>query len=338
MQVPFNSTVRHTPSGTVQGSVPRRRKLIVALQALLVTAMVVFVVIEFRSSWSELRGRLEDIRMVNVAGATALLATYYCVFVLGWMAILRAFGMRLGYRGALGAEMVSMLAKYIPGGVWTPAARVVACRRMGLPGGPVLASIGYEAGLSAIAGVAVFAVALPFAPHVGLPVPLWVMLAFAAVLLVLLQPRVFGPIADRLLVPLGDEPAPRLPVAKAASILVFYVGTWLIGGAALAQMARAFGGDVPVTAVPYLGGASAIGAIAAVLVIFAPSGLGVREGAMYALLLAYVDPATALVTVALNRVLLTLVEAGLLGGVLVLRRLERVTAGSGAPPAGTDPS
>ena len=46
--------------------------------------------------------------------------------------------------------------------------------------------------------------------------------------------------------------------------------------------------------------------------VFAPSGLGVREGAVYALLLAYMDAATALVVVALNRLLITVVEAGML--------------------------
>ncbi len=314
----------------------RRRKLLIALQVVLLAAMAVFLVVEVRQSWSDLRGRLESVQAGPVLMAVALVAIYYAVFVLGWMAILRAFAMRLRYRDALGAEMLSMLAKYIPGGVWTPAARVVACRRLGLPGGPVLASVGYEAGLSAIAGVAVFVVALPFSPRVALPVPLWSLVAFAVLLLVLLQPRVFGPIADRLLVPLGDLPAPRLPTARAVRILLFYAGTWLIGGAALAVMARAFGGNVPLGAIPYLGGASAIGAIVAVLVVFAPSGLGVREGVVYALLLAYVDPATALVTVALNRLVITAVEAGLLAAVLVLRRLERVTAGSEAPPVGTE--
>ena len=38
----------------------------------------------------------------------------------------------LSYSVTLRAEMVSMLAKYIPGGIWTPAARVVAARRAGV--------------------------------------------------------------------------------------------------------------------------------------------------------------------------------------------------------------
>ena len=55
-----------------------------------------------------------------------------------------------------------MLAKYVPGGVWTPAARVVALRRYGITATPtVLGSIALEAGLSALAGVLVFIVSLP---------------------------------------------------------------------------------------------------------------------------------------------------------------------------------
>src|SRR6185436_16028874 len=146
-----------------------RKRWIIALQVFLLVVMLVFVTVEVRSSWSDLRPRLEDVELGHVAAATGILAGYYLVFVIGWVIVLRALHLRISYAEAVGAEMISMLAKYIPGGVWTPAARVVACRRLGLPSGPVLASIGYEAGLSAIAGVVVFALSLPFAPSVDLP-------------------------------------------------------------------------------------------------------------------------------------------------------------------------
>jgi len=56
--------------------------------------------------------------------ALAIVALYYLVFIVGWIRILAAWGIVVPYRVALQAEMVSMLAKYVPGGVWTPAARV----------------------------------------------------------------------------------------------------------------------------------------------------------------------------------------------------------------------
>ena len=94
--------------------------------------------------------------------------------------ILRAFGIRLPYRFALQAEMLSMLAKYIPGGVWTPAARVVALRRFGYTDTPiVLASIALEAGLSALAGVIVLLASLPLVGVVDAPFELLIPFALA---------------------------------------------------------------------------------------------------------------------------------------------------------------
>jgi glycosyltransferase 2 family protein len=308
-----------SPAGARRLRRVSRRTLLIA-QVTIGILVVAFVSYEVAVSWRTLRPRLEAVNPWHVAAATGILTVYYLVFVIGWMIVLNSLKMRARYRDALGAEMISMLAKYVPGGVWTPAARIVACRKFGLPGGPVLASIGYEAGLSAVAGVVVFVASLAFAPTVALPIPIWALAAFVAVLTVALHPRVYGPLVDRLLRRLGDEPIPRLALRTTVIVLVFYCTTWPIGGFALREMLLAFGASVPVSAVFYLGGASAIGAIVAVLVVFAPSGLGVREGAVFALLLAYTDRPTALVVVALNRILITLVEAALFGVVVAANR------------------
>ena len=77
-------------------------------------------------------------------------------------------------------------------------------------------------------------------------------------------------------------------------------------------MLRSVGGDPDVSSIPFLGGVSAAGAIVAVLAVFAPSGLGVREASMYGLLLAVVGEAVALGAIVINRLVITLVEAALL--------------------------
>ena len=83
----------------------------------------------------------------------------------------------------------------------------------------------------------------------------------------------------------------------------------------------------------YLGGTAAVGAIVAVLFVFAPSGLGPREASMYGLLLAVATPGQALGAVALNRVALTLVELLVLflGGVLLRGVHEPSPAAEGQP-------
>ena len=67
---------------------------------------------------------------------------------------------------------------------------------------------------------------------------------------------------------------------------------------------------MPSAYVPYLGGVGAIGAIVSVISVIAPSGLGVREASMYGLLLAVTTGGVALAATVVNRVAITVVEAG----------------------------
>jgi len=263
--------------------------------------------------------------------ACVVLAMYYLAFVLGWMVILREWGVRLGYPAALRAEMVSMLAKYIPGGIWTPAARVVAARRAGVTDAAlVTSSILLEAGLSAVAGVLVFVLSLAFVDDVQ--APLAPLVVFGAVLAILVQPRVFRPLARKVLRRLGyKKELPNMRARTLYLLLCFYAATWVIGGFALWLILRSVGAHPEAASIVFLGGTAAVGAIVAVLFVFAPSGLGVREASMYGLLLAVATPGQALGAVALNRLALTGVELLLLlvGG-LLMRRGRHVDAAAPA--------
>jgi glycosyltransferase 2 family protein len=290
----------------------RRRKLFIALQ---ITALVVFLGFlgyALQDSWREAGPRLREANLVDLAVALVLLAVYYLLFVVGWLWILRALGIHVSYRIALQSEMVSMLAKYVPGGVWTPAARVVALRRYGVTATPtVLSSIALEAGLSAVAGVFVFVASLPTVSDSD--APLWPLVIFALVVSVLLHPRVFRPLAKRLLKPFGASELPPIRQRTLAALFTYYAVTWVFGGLAILYLIRSVGGDVDYSAVPYLGGVGAVGAIVAVVSVIAPSGLGVREASMYGLMLAVTTSGVALGATVLNRVAITVVEAALLG-------------------------
>ncbi len=224
------------------------------------------------------------------------------------------------YRPALQAEMVSMLAKYLPGGVWTPAARTVALRRAaGVTQTPtVLASILVEAGLSAISGVIVFVVSLAWVRGVDAPLP--ALIALAVLLASLLHPRIFVRITARIFRPFGGDAVEPLPYSLTLGLLLFYCGTWLVGGTAVYFMLRSVGADVGLATIPFLGGVSAVGAIVAVLVVFLPSGLGAREASMYGILLAVTTSGPALSVTLLNRLAITVVELVLFGAGIVTWR------------------
>ncbi|HUZ15926.1 MAG TPA: lysylphosphatidylglycerol synthase domain-containing protein [Gaiellaceae bacterium] len=258
------------------------------------------------------------------------LGAYYLVFVLGWTWILSEWGIELSYPAALRAEMISMLAKYVPGGIWTPAARVVAARRAGVTDAAlVTSSMLLEAGLSAVAGVIVFVFGLAFVDDAN--ASLAPVIVFGVVLAILVQPRVFRPLAHKVLRRFGyARELPDIRARTLTGLLVFYAGTWVLGGFALWLLLRSVGAHPEAASIVFLGGTAAVGAIVAVLFVFAPSGLGPREASMYGLLLAVTTPGRALGAVALNRLALTVVEVLLLvvGG-LLLRRREPVSPVTG---------
>jgi uncharacterized membrane protein YbhN (UPF0104 family) len=298
-----------------------RRRAWIAAQLLFVVALVVFLGFALRDTWADAGPRIRDADVGNLLIATGLLGAYYCLFVVGWQWILRALDIRVSYAVALQAEMASMLAKYVPGGIWTPAARVVWLRKTGTEAATplVLSSILLEAGLSAVSGVFVFVAGLAIIG--GADAPLVPLVLFTAVVIVALHPRVFRWLATRVFRPFGGVDLPELPYRVLLGLLAFYAVSWVVGGAAFLFLVRALGGDAGVDTIVFLGGTAAIGAIVAVLSIIAPSGLGVREASMYGLVLAVAPSGVALGAVVLNRIAITVVEGLLLlVGALLWRR------------------
>jgi glycosyltransferase 2 family protein len=296
----------------------RHPRAFVALQLVLLAVFFGIVGWAVRGSLHGAGDDLRNANLVDFAIGCAFVAAYYLLFVLGWMRILFDWGHTITYPQALRAEMVSMLAKYVPGGVWTPAARVVAARRAGIHDGTLVTlSMLIEAGISAVAGVVVFVISLFWVK--GVDAPLAPLVAFAVVVALLLHPRIFCPLASRIARRFGYQGVPRLRTSTMAFLFLFYCGTWIVGGIGLWFLLRSVDAHTSFVNVVFLGGVGAVGAIVAVISFFAPSGLGPREASMYGLMLAIAPEAQALGATVLNRVAITLVEVLLLlaGGLLL---------------------
>jgi uncharacterized membrane protein YbhN (UPF0104 family) len=300
-----------------------RPRMIKGIQLVLLALTLGFCAWAVQDQWSKAGPLLANASPAYLALSLAVVAVYYLVFILGWVRMLDAWGIHVSYHVALQAEMVSMLAKYLPGGVWTPAARAVALRRYGgVTDTPkVLASILVEAALSAISGVIVFVLSLAWVRDVN--APLLPLVAFAVLLAALLHPRIFRPLFNKMLKPFGAHDLEPLPFPLTLGLLLFYCGTWVIGGFGVYFMLRSVGAEVGLETVPFLGGVSAVGAIVAVLAVFAPSGLGAREASMYGLLLALTTSGAALGVTLINRLVITLVELLLFAAGLISWRLSR---------------
>src|SRR3954470_437894 len=137
------------------------RWALIALQLTAVTLVLGFFFWAFRDAWHQAQPLLRTADLGDIVISSLILAAYYLLFTVAWQRMLRAWGLDIPYLVALQAEMASILAKYVPGTVWIPAARIAALRRYGIRETPlILGSMLLEAGLSALAGVIVFIVSL----------------------------------------------------------------------------------------------------------------------------------------------------------------------------------
>jgi uncharacterized membrane protein YbhN (UPF0104 family) len=271
---------------------------------------------------------------------------------LAWRSMLAALGSPLPVLAVPPVFFVAQLGKYLPGAVWPYLAQVRLGRQYGVsPARSAAASVLFVVAHCA-SGAAVAAAVLPWVSP-GLTRRFWWALVFAPLLLLALHPRLLLPLlrAAHRLARRGEAPD-RLAGRRLGAGLGWLLAVWVCYGASLLALLAPLrtGGLLPGAALSLGGYALAwtVGfAAAAVLVVAAPAGLGIREVVLIALL-APVSSATAATAVALvSRVAQTGGDAlwALAGTLLAARSGDRpaaavrpgrpdpVRAGGTPPPA-----
>lgn len=202
-----------------------------------------------------------------------------------WVSLFRALGGRCGTMEGVRVWMTTNLGRYIPGKVWQLSGLAYYMRDRRGAGGVALAAAAAFQVLVLGTGAAWAAATLgtrALGPGALLPGALVLLLA----LLVVLRPRLVGRVAGGLARRMGETP-PRSAPGRAAlwSAGLGLVVAWLGNGAGLWLLWKGAGGT-SAPGLPVLSGVFAASYVAGYVVLVAPGGLVVREGAMAGLLAA----------------------------------------------------
>ncbi|MFV1987277.1 MAG: lysylphosphatidylglycerol synthase domain-containing protein [Gemmatimonadota bacterium] len=239
-------------------------------------------------SWQDLRVEAAGfdwrVRPWLLAGATAAAVAALLLTGRLWALLFHQAGGRVSTREAVGAWLGSNLGRYLPGKIWQLTGIAVYLRARGDSGA---AGFGTSLALQAVILVTGTGVGVALAGRAaGDALDPRLSLALGVVLLATLHPRVIDRVIGlgaRLL----REPAPggrlsgkTLAQAGAAGIVI-----WMLYGIGFWCLVH---GLVPGSSLPPLAAAGifAIAYVAGYVVLIAPGGLVVREGAMAALLVA----------------------------------------------------
>jgi hypothetical protein len=258
---------------------PRSRGVRLALQAGLAVLIFGFLVLTVIDQWSQIQSEGVHFHVAWLAPAIAILPAFYLFSALGWDFTLRFLGYRIGFGRAQVAWGQPLLARYVPGSVLYVLGRVLLSERAGVPRRITIASIVYEQAISATSAIVVAAYFIINHPDLQDQPERWAVLLLIPAAVVLLHPRVFGPLANRLLRAFGREPLPEvIPLRGVLLLIAFYSLNWVVVSFGIFCVARSVT-SIPFDDVLLVGSAQAIGYFAALVTLVAPAGLGVRDAA-----------------------------------------------------------
>jgi hypothetical protein len=291
---------------------PDRR--IRVIQWLLGLAIVGFAVRSLVRNWDELRAQpldwtLEPGWLVLSAVVVWLM---YGLLIAAWRSMLTAWGRGLDFWSAARIWTVSSLGKYLPGKVWAVAGMAVMAQRAGVGAGPATGSavilqvlaIGTGTAVAALTGWSSLRSAYPGVEG-ALAALLVISVAAAGVLL--------WPASVRRVLRMAAPDAAAASLAPPVGAVAFGIAAntiaWLGYGAALWLLAR---GLLPGAGLGLLRAIAVFTAsyLAGFLALFAPGGIGVREGVFILMLQGPIGIGAATALAIASRLLLTLTELG----------------------------
>ena len=275
------------------------------------------------------RGLRPDWILFTLASLLLLLGFFFSALL--WRRMIGEMGGPVIGRGeACRIYFTANLGRYLPGKLWQVAGLALLAERVG-----VSRSIATGAAILGQAIALGGAAVIGFGAALGAGAPpaggwaLWPLAALPLVLVLLLVPPLFRRLVAGWFRLLRTTPPAGLEIRASFGPrwLALYSVNWLVYVTAFALMVRSLGIDVSVF---FLGPAFAAAYVLGYLVLFAPAGMGPREGFLIAFLEPLTGAAAALLVAVVARVWMTFLElapALLLGGSHLAGRGKRVVKG-----------
>ena len=253
-----------------------------------------------------------------------ILFSLHLMSACGWTLLLKMIGVKIEWVRGITIFLLSMFARYIPGGVWSAMGRLYLCRLEGIPDSRSSMSILLEQAYPVVSAGLVFVMSLLFWSDADSLARVLPSVFLLPIFIVFLHPKPFLKIMNPVLSWIGKGPIHISLSFKNMLILTsYYVFYWLMAGIAFYFFIRAF---YPLGwyYIPILSGIYAISFVAGYLAFFTPAGLGIREASLVMLLSLFIPTPIALGVAVLSRLWLISVEIVILVIFLVNRETRKM--------------
>jgi uncharacterized membrane protein YbhN (UPF0104 family) len=274
-------------------------------------------------NWNQVKDTPFTLQPFAFILSTIIFVFSYFVQIWAWYLITLKLKIALSPSETLKTWFYSQLGKYLPGKIWLFLSRFHFYESKGQSKKAISVAIYLEVVTMIVAGGFIFLAALILFKDIG-PSYFWRQSGWLVLLFLLgfisMHPRIFQKIINWALVQFKKEPI-SLSISYSDILFILFVCivSWVTGGIGFYLFVNSI---YPVTPqyILFLTGALAVSSTLGLIAIFAPGGLGVREGALVYLLSFMMATPVAVVISVLTRIWMTLIEIGLIGMVYLVGR------------------
>jgi len=265
------------------------------MQPIFVLLALVFMTLLLRSQWEELQSYTWQLDARWLAVSAGAIMAAWAVEIVIWRWLLRTVGGILPYWPAARIWFLSAIVRYIPGNIWQPLSITLLSERRGVKPEATLTSVVLYQVITILAVAPIAAAYFALTGNWGVltdmvsgAAPALIALALTPVIVFIVRPGWLIELVNWALHRMGR---PRLPIGLARTTLVallaIAIADWLIWGTAFCALA--FGISQYTTEqiwvlAPHLIIIYPVAYAVGFISFLTPSGLGVREGALYLLL------------------------------------------------------
>ena len=275
--------------------------------------------------WAQIKGASISVSPFPFVFGTAVFAFSYFIQIGAWYLMTLKLGIALSFPETLENWFTSQLGKYLPGKVWLVLGRFYFYESKGKSRKMITIALYLETVMLIVTGALIFFAALLFLKEIRFvrEGDLWWAFLLLALVLLSLHPRILLRLSNWILARSKREPI-SLPISypNILWILLICFLSWVVGGIGFYFFIDAIY-PIAFQHLLFITGSLAISSTIGLIALFAPGGLGVREGALAYLLSFLVPGSVAVILSVLTRIWMTFIEIGLIGMIYLVGKFRK---------------
>jgi len=277
------------------------------LATIIVVLIFYFLIANLIKNWQNIPFDSLHFSVVNVVLSFIFLFVNFFLFIQGWKSIVNALGEKVGFKSAFWIISSSQIAKYVPGGIWFALGRVYLGKIEKIKGEIIALSVIIETGLTFLVGILLFFISISLVEQKLFAQFIFIVPIFFLFLIIL-----YPPILNRLMnfaLRIIKKPTINLNISykQLLQLSIYFFGLWIAQIIGFYFLINAIY-TISFSKIFILAAAYTLSWMTGFVVIFAPGGLGVREGMMTLLLSTILPTPLAIAISFIARVWITVFE------------------------------